>query len=117
MNAALSQMDLLLILFCIVTEAGRELCFKYGADGLELKEALRSKCVWAGMFLWGVELIAWVRVLEHVSLTIAFPIMALMYVVTFSGGVWLLREPFFNRHLLGALLVTLGVALIGSSGV
>lgn len=113
----LTHTNLLLMAFCILTEAGRELCFKHGADGVNIRQALRSHYIWVGIVLWAVELVAWVRVLEQVPLTLAFPLMAMIYVITFFGGVMLLREPLSNRHALGAFLVTAGVALIGSSGI
>lgn len=112
----LAHQDLLLIACCILTEAGRELCFKRGADGQALAQSLRSGFVWAGIGLWAAELLLWVRVLEHVPLTLAFPLMSIVYVVIFLGGLWLLHEPLTRRHALGAVLVTAGVALIGSSG-
>ena len=113
----LSTTQLLLIFFCRCTETARELCFKRGADGLSVSRALRQPFVWLGVFFWVVEVGAWVRVLESVPLTVAFPLMALVYVGTFFGGVVLLKESFSNRHLLGALLVTLGVAIVGSAGI
>ncbi len=112
----MSTTNIFLILFCVLTEAARELCFKRAADGKSLLVALRNPLIWAGIFFWAIELVAWVRVLEFVPLTVAFPLMALIYVLTFFGGVILLKEPLTKRHGIGALLVTAGVACIGSTG-
>ncbi len=113
----LTAHQLLLIGFCIVTEAARELCFRSAADGTPFLTTLRRPLTWAGIFFWTVELIAWVRVLETTPLTVAFPLAALVYVVTFLSGVLLLKEPFTARHCFAALLVTAGVACIGSTSI
>ena len=107
----------LLIAFCTLTEAGRELCFKQAADKVSVSQALRRPILWLGIALWIIELAAWLRVLETVPLTIAYPLMALVYVIIQIGGVVLLKEPFTKRHGWGALLITVGVGCIGSTGI
>ena len=113
----LTSFDWLLITFCTLTEAGRELCFKQAADHVSVAQALRRPILWCGIGLWIVELVAWLRVLVTVPLTIAYPLMALVYIIIQIGGVVFLNEPFTRRHGLGALLITAGVGCIGSTGI
>jgi len=56
-------------------------------------------------------------VLEHVPLSIAFPLMALSYIAIVLAGAWMLKEPVSIRHGLGALLIAAGVACVGATGI
>ena len=112
-----SSLNLLLIGCCTLAEVGRELCFKRAADKSSLGETLRQPLLWVGIPLWGLQLAIWLRVLQTTPLSVAYPLMALVYVLTQLAGVWLLREAFNLRHAAGALLITAGVACIGSSGI
>jgi multidrug transporter EmrE-like cation transporter len=70
----------------------------------------------AGGFFLGIELVAWTVVLEHVPLSIAFPLMALTYIAIVLAGALILKEPVNIRHALGACLITAGVACVGATG-
>jgi len=104
-----------LILFCIMTEAAHELCFKKAAGG-DFRRQLRDPFIWLGISFWGVEVVAWIKVLESVPLAIAYPLMSLVYVATVLGGALILKEKISFRHTIGALLITTGVACIGVTG-
>lgn len=116
MNMALTSAQLMLILFCIITDAAREYCFKYTAHDSSFAVAIKNWVTWLGILLWAIELIAWTVVLEQVNLGIAFPLMALSYVLTVLMGALAFKEPINARHLVGALLITIGVACVGSTG-
>lgn len=117
MNDVLTLPMIALIGFCIVTEGMSQLCFKHAADASTLPETLSKPIVWLGILLWGVEVIAWINVLEHVPLTIAFPVMSLTYVTTFLAGAIVFKESVNKRHAVGALLITAGVACVGATGI
>ena len=106
-----------LIGFCIVVEAILQLCFKQAANQSSLLQIVAKPILWLGIFLWIVELIAWTNVLEHVALSIAFPIMSFTYVTTLVAGAIVFKEKVNKRHAIGAILITIGVALIGATGV
>lgn len=103
------------ILFCILAETGRELCFKHGATGT-LLETLRKPVIWLGIAFWAVELIMWTRVLEGVALSVAFPLMALSYATIAFAGAVIFKETINFRHALGIILVTFGVVCVGATG-
>ena len=114
---ALTYQMLALIAFCILTEAAREVCFKKAAHNTDFSEAIKKPLTWLGIFFWAVELIAWTVVLEHVPLSIAFPLMSLVYVVVVASGVVIFKEKVNFRHALGSILITAGVACVGVTGV
>ena len=108
---------MLVIIFCIVTEAGRELCFKGAADSGTLIKNLKEPLIWFGVMFWAIEIIAWMDVLTKVPLSIAFPLMSLSYVVILIAGAFVFKERIHWQHALGALFITAGVACVGATGV
>lgn len=105
-----------LIGFCVLTEAARELCFKRAAHETPLFKAILKPSAWAGIIFWGIEIVAWTIVLEHVPLSVAFPLMALTYITIVLAGTFILREPLSFRQAIGACLITAGVACVGVTG-
>ena len=91
-----------LITFCIVMEAISQLCFKQAANNATLAHIIIKPMAWIGILVWGIEVVAWLNVLEHVPLSVAYPMMSLTYV---------------TRHAAGALLITAGVACVGVTGI
>lgn len=117
MSGSLTLPMLALILFCIAAEMAREVCFKRAAIGAaNFLQALLRPPTWAGVVFWGVELLAWMAVLQHVPLSIAFPLMALSYVAMVFAGAAFFREPVNLRHAAGACLITAGVICVGATG-
>lgn len=117
MSDSLTLPMLALIAFCILAEAAREVCFKQAAHDETFTAALAKPITWLGILFWGVELIAWTIVLEHVALSVAFPLMALSYVAIVLAGAWIFKESVNLRHAAGALLITAGVACVGATGI
>lgn len=116
MSGILTLPMLGLILFCVLAETAREVCFKQSASETALLSALAKPVTWLGILFWAVELFAWTAVLEHVPLTIAFPLMALSYVVIVFAGAVIFKENINLRHATGVFLVTAGVACVGVTG-
>ncbi|MDL2399646.1 EamA family transporter [Rhizobium mayense] len=116
MSGSLTLPMLALILFCVLAETAREVCFKQAANENALLSALAKPVIWLGIVFWAVELLAWTAVLEHVPLSIAFPLMALSYVVIVLAGALIFKENINLRHATGVFLVTAGVACVGVTG-
>ena len=70
MTEGLNKTMLALILFCVLTEAGREICFKF-ASAKDRGNIYLHPWTLTGIVFWGVELVAWTYVLAHVPLSIA----------------------------------------------
>ncbi|MBA8902624.1 MULTISPECIES: EamA family transporter [unclassified Phyllobacterium] len=116
MTGTLTPHMLALIAFCVFTETAREVCFKYSADNEALAAALIKPVTWLGVIFWALELVGWTIVLEHVPLSIAFPLMALSYVIIVLAGAWIFKEQINLRHAAGVLFITAGVACVGATG-
>jgi undecaprenyl phosphate-alpha-L-ara4N flippase subunit ArnE len=117
MNETLTFSMLALIGFCIIAEGLCQLCFKQAANASTLAQTLTKPMVWLGIAIWGIEVVAWTNVLEHVPLSIAFPLMSLTYVTTLMAGAWVFKEQVNKRHAFGAVLITAGVACVGATGI
>lgn len=119
MTEPLSPWSVGLLGFCVLTDMARELNFKAAslqADRSRYLVALATHpFIWLGLVFWAVEGVAWLLVLEHVRLAIAFPIMALTYAVTPLAAGLLLHETLTRGQRLGALLVAAGVAVVSLS--
>lgn len=121
MNPLFQPLVLALIGFCILAEIAYQLSFKLGAaragkaDNLILGVATQPM-IWAGVVIWSVEVAAWVMVLQHVPLSLAYPIMTLNFAAIPLAGVVLLRERLSRSQIAGAALVAFGVACVGLSG-
>ncbi len=117
MTGTLSLSMLALVAFCVLTEMGREVCFKFAAvRGLDIVRILLLPVTWLGVAFWAVELFCWMQVLEKVPLSIAFPLTALSYVAMVFAGAIFFSEKVNQRHAFGVFLITIGVACVGLSG-
>jgi drug/metabolite transporter (DMT)-like permease len=121
MSPILVPVALALLLFCITAETVQQLSFKSGADRAAagtnlLRSVLTQPLIWLGVALWVIESIAWIRVLERVPLSMAYPIMTLSYATVPLAGVLALRERMSRRQLAGAALIFAGVVCIALSG-
>ncbi|WP_245441449.1 EamA family transporter [Rhizobium vallis] len=103
------------IVFCVLTEAGREICFKHGSVNAVGMLLLRP-AILLGILFWAVELVVWSWVLTKVPLSIAFPLMAMTYVVIALAGVVFFNEKINLRHACGIALVMAGIICIGTTG-
>lgn len=116
MTPRLTLWTLSLILFCVVAEVGSQLNFKAAAGALDrsrpVTSLLRQALLWLGILLWAVEVVAWLDVLAHAPLTVAYPVMMLTYAATPLMAALALNERFTRRHALGAALVASGALAI-----
>ncbi|RCS21650.1 permease [Phyllobacterium salinisoli] len=117
MAGPLTLSMLVVIVFCVITEIGREVCLKYAADRApDVMRLLFMPVTWLGTVFWATELFGWMVVLESVPLSIAFPLMALSYVAMVFAGAWFFGESVNFRHGVGVFLITAGVICVGITG-
>lgn len=116
----MNETVLLLLAFCVTTEIARELCFKVATNRADAAHPVMSLAaspvLWSGIVLWAVEILAWIQVLQRLPLGIAFPIMTLTFVGVPAAGHALLNERLTASQWAGAVLVFMGVVLVGASG-
>jgi drug/metabolite transporter (DMT)-like permease len=108
-----------LIAACVALDTVREFCFKKAVIVRTGAMTGIGDVAWYGLgiAIWAVELLIWAAVLSRLSLSIAFPIMSLSYAVTPLAGRWLLGERISGRRWMGIGLITLGAAIIGTTGI
>ena len=119
----------LILLLAIVTTAAGEMLTKAGLDHLtqQLGEPFSFKwhILWRTFTNWMVLLgfvlifgaaILWLVVISRVNLSLAYPILALGYIVTVIASWLILKEPLTWQKVVGSLVICLGVALVTWSG-
>jgi len=103
----------------VICDVAGQLCLKRGADGLPdvggmamVRALLGSPWVVAGVLIYIVEMVVWLRILAEVPLSIAFPIASLNFLgVTLASAVFL-KEPVGRTQWFGAVLITCGVIIV-----
>lgn len=119
MTGALTVWTLGLLIFCVLAEIGRELNFKAATLAADRDHYVRSLAaqplLWCGLALWTGEVAAWLLVLGHTRLAIAFPISTLSYVGVPLGASVMLGERVSRRQKIGMGLVLAGVLAIAIS--
>jgi multidrug transporter EmrE-like cation transporter len=107
-----------LVLIVIATEVGREICFKMGSNskikGYFLIKIFLEPIIWFGFFLWTIEVITLIFLLQQAPLNIVYPMTSLAYCGTTIAAKFLLKERINFIQWIGTIFVTLGVAIIGS---
>ena len=77
-----------------------------------LKCALNPYVI-GGTFIVGIGFAGWVAFLSRMDLSQALPLMSLSYIPWLIIGYYYFDEPVGLRRILGVILITAGVALIG----
>ena len=120
-NTALTGASLAWLAFCVASETGQQLCFKAGANRIPenrgaVRGALVQPLIWAGVAIWVAEVFAWILVLQRAPLSLAYPVMAMVYVGVPVCGVLFLNEQMTRRQIGGASLIAVGVLCVTFSG-
>jgi multidrug transporter EmrE-like cation transporter len=116
------------LLIAVVAQAIGNVCLSIGMKSLgALSEAhpgdwtligltaLQSPYVVIGVAMLVVFFVLFAHLLSHLDLTIAMPVVSLEVVLNVACGHWLLGETVTPLRWLGAVLVAVGVALVGMS--
>ena len=119
----------LIVLFLITVglDVMGQLWFKLGLMRLPEKQAsdhigifwkgvFSSPLLWAGIASYVVELGLWLAVLANAPLSFVFPLASLGYVGVMLASRFVLKEVISPRRWAGALLITLGVAVVYIGG-
>jgi drug/metabolite transporter (DMT)-like permease len=115
-----------LILLSILTSVAGQTVIKIGvsqpgteaaATGLLplLNIIVRSPLVLLGLVLYGIGALAWIAVLSRVDLSVAYPFLALNYVLVISSSQFLLGESVPILRWLGVLVICGGILLVARS--
>ena len=117
---------LLIVLFAlsVACDVSGQYCFKRGVVGVHAEDeqashwrfwlsALSDGWLWTGVAIYIVEIVVWLEILERAPLSLAFPIASLNYCGILLASRFLLGETVGPRRWAGALLITLGVVIVG----
>lgn len=113
---------LLQLVFIAVLNAAGQLSLKLGSGAMSSLDRLAAAPLSVFNFpffllggaLYATSLVLYVNALSKTRLSVAYPFMGLTYVLVVAAAAIVLREPVGPRAVVGALLVFLGVSLIGT---
>lgn len=107
----------------VLCDVSGQICFKMGADRLPSAASIigRARAVAAspwlvsGLSIYALEVFVWLKILSEAPLTIAFPIASLSFLGVTLASATILGEKVGRRQWLGALMVTIGVAIVAGT--
>lgn len=118
--------SLLFILTSVFISAGAQILLKIGMNkvradqlaeaggaGAGLLPILVSPHVIGGLFAYGIGALVWLKALERVDVSQAYPFVALGFIATMALGIFVLHEPVHTTRLIGGALILAGVVLVG----
>lgn len=99
---------------------GAQVALKLASGGQALSFAEPRALFWTlltplallAMALYAASVANWIVVLSRMDLGLAYPLMALSYILTFLLGLWFFHEPWSWTRLAGVLVIIAGVALL-----
>lgn len=106
------MIDYLLVLVVSVLTCAGQLCQKQAAQigkgnvGRVLRWLALAVC------LLGVAMLLWLRVLQQLPLSIAYPMLSLNFVLITLSARWIFKEQIDRRHWVGVGFIMLGIALM-----
>ncbi|GAA6207076.1 EamA family transporter [Cognatishimia sp. WU-CL00825] len=71
-----------------------------------------SPFILAGLALYAVGTLFWLFALRNLDLSLAYPFVALSFIVVFLIGIFALGEPLNSMRVLGLLVITLGLVIM-----
>lgn len=117
-----------LALVSVALSSLAQLAFKYGMTRPEVQIAVASEswvsrlvaalsnpAVLGGFALYGLSAVLWLLVLSKLDVSVAYPFVALGFVVTLLCGAVLFGEQVTALRIAGTVLICAGVILVGRS--
>jgi len=105
-------MMMLLIVLVSLLSCSAQLCQKQATHALSRQG--RLSWIALSVLLLGFAMLLWLRVLQQVPVSQAYPMLSLNFIFVALAGRVLWRERLTLRQLAGTLLVVTGVALMAS---
>jgi len=112
-------MKYVLLLLSMTMAVTGQLLFKRGLSSATLVPTIGSvlqtifiPTVFLGFFIYGMSSIVWLFVLQKLPLSVAYPSLALTYVIVVMASFVLFKEPLTVDKIVGVLLISIGVFFI-----
>ncbi len=116
---ALTFTQLVKLLLFVSSLALGQLLFKKVADGVTgnlLGEGfiglLLNPWFWSAAMLYGISTLLWINILQGVPLSLAYPFVALAFVIVPLGAWAFFGEPLSLRYFLGVFLLCSGILVM-----
>lgn len=116
-----------MILFSVSCSALAQILLKYGMAHPAMQQALSDGDVWhitrsiatdlsilGGFFLYGLGAVIWLFVLAKLDVSLAYPFVAIGFLLTMALGCLLFGEPLTARKVMGTLIVAGGIYLVAT---
>jgi drug/metabolite transporter (DMT)-like permease len=115
--SAMSLRDLALILFTVASLAAGQICFKLASPAFAVfsLRSLFAPIFIIALVIYAVATVMWVIALSRVPLTVAYPLVALSYLIVPLLARAFLGEPLTWQTFAGAAVIIAGI-LISISG-
>ena len=117
-----------MIVFSVSCSALAQILLKYGMAHPAMQQALTGGDVWlitrtivtdlpilGGFFLYGLGAVIWLFVLARLDVSIAYPFVALGFILTMVLGCLVFGEVLTLRKILGTLIVASGIYLVATT--
>lgn len=102
-----------ILLGCVLCGAAGQIALKLGVRG-SLWQSLLTPVTWMGLLFYGVAFLLWLAVLRYFPLSVAYPSLALGYVLVILAAVLYLGEGISLYQGAGVAMIVLGVGLLGT---
>ncbi|MGC6386732.1 4-amino-4-deoxy-L-arabinose-phosphoundecaprenol flippase subunit ArnE [Ewingella sp. S1.OA.A_B6] len=102
---------LLVLVVSILTCAG-QLCQKQAAQIGNGNVGRVLRWLTLAICLLGFAMLLWLRVLQELPLSIAYPMLSLNFVLITLSARWIFKEQVDRRHWIGVGFIMLGIALM-----
>lgn len=110
--------NVLLILVCVLGISTGQILFKLASSSipvaLDMTEWLHfmvNKYFVSALVIYGIATIGWIIALKRVDLFIAYPFMALAFIIVPCASYYILGEPLTSRTFIGASLIVAGLVI------
>jgi len=114
-DSAMQTWHIATIVLCVIGIAAGQVLFKFVALGMQNTDTVLDSKVLvpfvAALALYAVVTLVWIWVLQFVPLSLAYPFMALSFVLVPVASWLLLAEQLGVRYIVGVLLIGAGVLL------
>lgn len=118
----MSLAGFLLILCSVALSAAGQTCFKSGVDRVQFAEGagalaksaalVLSPWVLGGLAFYGVGTVLWLFALKRMDLSLAYPFVALSFIMVAASGVLVLGETLSPARVLGMALIVSGLCVM-----
>jgi len=120
--------SLILFMSAITLEVAATVLFKKGTSRLanslrkgwlshldNIINALKTKEIALGIFLYIIEYVLWIAFLASVEISKAFPLSSIQIVLILLASKFILKERITHRRWIGGVLIMIGIYLVGAA--